>query len=177
MPKGDRLAYKTINDFSKQMATKGYSTILVSVAGKGKIQALRVGFHLNQVLTYESARTKAFEALNEFIALINEQTCLKEYLSDFPVTEKNVTVMIGGDPSKDNNPLCIQSIHIGEGFICFYSGHMDAPLYGLLRKERLSDGSLVDLSKRKETPVKCLFLDHKTGKTTEINPSDLSPKQ
>jgi len=163
---GDLLVYKILSNCSNAMSPKNLSPSVMLIVGEEKI--IFAAFKIDQVLTYLSAKETALELLDQFLKTINDQNDIKIYLAEYPVTQKKLKLVLNGLCPENKPTDFVQSVHIGSDFICFYSDSAEPPLFGLLRKENLLDGSVVEVSQPQEKPTTFFFLDHESGKLIEL---------
>ena len=112
----EKLGYEKISDFGEKVKTKGLK--LVGFGGAedkenlGMTRQLSASFKINSELTVPIARKLIVEVTDEFLRMINADEKLRQYLSPYPFTAKNVDVAIFGIHADENKDLLLYvSLH------------------------------------------------------------------
>ena len=116
LPEGDRLGNQVIFSFGEKVKTKGLK--LVGFGGAedkenlGMTRQLSASFKINSELTVPIARKLIVEVTDEFLRMINADEKLRQYLSPYPFTAKNVDVAIFGiNPNNRDDRLLYVSLY------------------------------------------------------------------
>lgn len=85
-----------------------------------KVEALYADYETFSAYSKEDARTLLLETVTEFVNYINQDECVRKYLTEYPVTAQNVSVSIAFVDGNHNPFDSLAQIHLYGGKI-FYS--------------------------------------------------------
>ncbi len=143
MPQRDVFGYQIMGQFAKKMQKQGFHAVGTGIGedksaekGTRKLNYLQLLFNVDEVLTIERGRELAVLSACEFLNIINSNEDSYKYFIEYPMTTKYICIIIGGEKHPDS---CIESVHVSNGFVNYFSGDLTMPHFGRIYKETFEE--------------------------------------